>query len=60
MPQWIALIRGINVGGKNMVPMKTLAADLDEAGARKASGLFCKAAMSCFSMQRKRPRRPKE
>jgi uncharacterized protein (DUF1697 family) len=33
MPVWVALIRGINVGGKNMVPMKTLAADLTAAGA---------------------------
>jgi uncharacterized protein (DUF1697 family) len=32
VPVWIALIRGINVGGKNMVPMKTLAADLSDAG----------------------------
>lgn len=33
MAVWIALIRGINVSGKNMVPMKTLAADLAESGA---------------------------
>lgn len=32
MPVWIVLIRGINVGGKNMVPMKTLAADLSASG----------------------------
>jgi uncharacterized protein (DUF1697 family) len=33
MPAWIALIRGINVSGKNMVPMTTLSADLTAAGA---------------------------
>jgi uncharacterized protein (DUF1697 family) len=32
MARWIALIRGINVGGKNMVPMKALVADLTAAG----------------------------
>ena len=33
MATWIALIRGINVSGKNMVPMNMLAADLTAAGA---------------------------
>jgi uncharacterized protein (DUF1697 family) len=31
---WVALLRGINVGGKNIVPMKALAALFEEAGAR--------------------------
>lgn len=35
MATLIALIRGINVGGKNMVPMKTLVPDLEEAGCTK-------------------------
>lgn len=29
MPTWIALLRGINVGGKNKLPMKELVADLE-------------------------------
>lgn len=32
MPRQIALLRGINVGGKNKLPMKTLAAIFEEAG----------------------------
>ncbi|MGI8977824.1 MAG: DUF1697 domain-containing protein [Pirellulaceae bacterium] len=29
MPRWIALFRGINVGGNNLLPMKELARDLE-------------------------------
>jgi len=32
MSQWIALFRGINVGGKNILPMKKLKEMLEEAG----------------------------
>lgn len=32
MQTWIALLRGINVGGKNPLPMKSLVALLDEIG----------------------------
>ena len=32
MGTWIALLRGINVGGRNMLPMKRLAALLEAAG----------------------------
>lgn len=32
MTQWIALFRGINVGGKNILPMKKLKGALEEAG----------------------------
>lgn len=32
MPRQVALLRGINVGGKNKLPMKTLAAIFEEAG----------------------------
>lgn len=32
MPRWIALIRGINVGGHNKIPMATLSKVLEEAG----------------------------
>ena len=32
MTTWIAFLRGINVTGKNMLPMKSLAALLEEAG----------------------------
>ncbi len=32
MKTWIALFRGINVGGKNRLPMKPLAATLESAG----------------------------
>lgn len=34
MKSWLALLRGINVGGRNMVPMKDLAAALERAGFR--------------------------
>ena len=34
-PRWVALLRGINVGGKNMLPMKYLAAMFGEAGANE-------------------------
>jgi uncharacterized protein (DUF1697 family) len=34
MNTWIALIRGINVGGKNTLPMKELVAVLESLGAR--------------------------
>ena len=29
MPQWIALFRGINVGGNNLLPMSKLVSDLE-------------------------------
>ena len=32
MQTWIALLRGINVGGKNILPMKQLAALLEDLG----------------------------
>ncbi|MBT8101630.1 MAG: DUF1697 domain-containing protein [Gammaproteobacteria bacterium] len=32
MATWIALLRGINVGGKHLLPMKELAAALEEMG----------------------------
>lgn len=32
MASWIALLRGINVGGKNIVPMKSLAGIFESAG----------------------------
>lgn len=35
MKIWIALLRGINVGGKCVLPMKELAAMLEELGARQ-------------------------
>ncbi len=34
MAGWVALLRGINVGGKNSLPMKELAAIFEKAGAR--------------------------
>lgn len=34
MKTWIALLRGVNVVGRNQVPMKTLAAALERAGFR--------------------------
>ena len=33
MPKYVALLRGINVGGNNMLPMKTLAAMFADEGA---------------------------
>lgn len=35
MKTWIALFRGINVGGKNALPMKELVAILEDHGARE-------------------------
>ena len=35
MPTWIALLRGINVGGKNILPMRRLIQDLEALGARE-------------------------
>jgi len=32
MKTWISLLRGINVGGKNIIPMKTLRQIMDELG----------------------------
>lgn len=32
MPTWIVLLRGVNVGGKNKLPMKAFAADLEAIG----------------------------
>ena len=37
MPQWICLLRGINVGGKNILPMKTLVSLLDGIGCTEVS-----------------------
>ena len=37
MPQWICLLRGINVGGKNILPMKTLVSLLDGMGCTDVS-----------------------
>jgi uncharacterized protein (DUF1697 family) len=34
MQTWIALFRGINVGGRNKIPMATLATTLESAGCR--------------------------
>ena len=36
MATWIALLRGINVGGNNMLPMKTWAAQLAELERQRA------------------------
>lgn len=36
MDIWVALLRGINVGGKNRLPMAALVALLEELGAREA------------------------
>ncbi len=33
MPVWIVVLRGVNVGGKNKLPMKAFAADLEAIGA---------------------------
>jgi uncharacterized protein (DUF1697 family) len=35
MRTWVALFRGINVGGKNVLPMKNLVATLENIGARE-------------------------
>ncbi|MCZ6853076.1 MAG: DUF1697 domain-containing protein, partial [Gammaproteobacteria bacterium] len=32
MTTWIALLRGVNVGGKNILPMKELTRDLEKIG----------------------------
>lgn len=32
MQRWVALLRGVNVGGKNLLPMKELVAILEELG----------------------------
>lgn len=32
MPVWIVLLRGVNVGGRNKLPMKAFAADLEAIG----------------------------
>jgi len=32
MPTWIALLRGVNVGGKHLLPMKQLVADIESLG----------------------------
>jgi uncharacterized protein (DUF1697 family) len=37
MQKWIALFRGINVGGKNVIPMKNLLALLSSMGCHKPS-----------------------
>jgi uncharacterized protein (DUF1697 family) len=34
MSTWVAFLRGINVGGKNSLPMKELVAMLESIGAR--------------------------
>ncbi|MFM9064535.1 MAG: DUF1697 domain-containing protein, partial [Pirellula sp.] len=34
MQTWIALLRGINVGGRNKIPMASLATTLETAGCR--------------------------
>ena len=36
MPTWVALLRGINVGGKNLLPMTDLARLFEEAGCAEA------------------------
>lgn len=35
MPSWIALFRGINVGGKNALPMAVLTKELEKLGCRE-------------------------
>ncbi|MGB8019690.1 MAG: DUF1697 domain-containing protein [Candidatus Nanopelagicales bacterium] len=34
MPSWVALLRGINVGGRNLIGMPDLAASFRDAGYR--------------------------
>lgn len=34
MRTWVALFRGINVGGKNVLPMKDLVGTLENVGAQ--------------------------
>ncbi|WP_428240766.1 DUF1697 domain-containing protein [Gynuella sp.] len=40
MPTWIALFRGINVGGRNSLPMKPLKVLLTELGAQNIRTIF--------------------
>ena len=49
---YVALLRGINVGGKNMLPMKDLAAMFDKAGC-SACRPTSRAAMSSFEPSRR-------
>lgn len=35
MQRWVALFRGINVGGKNILPMAKLVADLEFLGLQR-------------------------
>ncbi len=37
MQRWVALIRGINVGGRNKLPMSTLRTTLEDAGCQSVS-----------------------
>ena len=45
-PTWIALFRGVNVGGRNLLPMKALAALLAEQGLDVTSIDFSEAAQA--------------
>lgn len=58
MRTWIALLRGINVGGRNAIPMATLATTFESAGCRAVrtyiqSGnvVFCSSATSMESLR---------
>src|SRR5258708_27950095 len=52
MPRFVALLRGINVGGKNMLPMRELVALFGDAGCKDVSS-YIKSGNVAFSASRR-------
>lgn len=56
MATWIALLRGVNVGGKNKLPMKDWAAGLESLGLKNPR-TYIQSGNAAFESPRKDPRR---
>lgn len=59
MQTWIALLRGINVGGKNILPMKELRALLEDLGFQNAR-TYIQSGNCVFESDDTEPRSPAE
>lgn len=58
MQTWIALLRGINVGGRNTMPMAALATTLESAGCRSVRTYIQSGNVVFTSSSRSKPKSP--
>jgi len=54
MTIWVALLRGVNVGGKSVLPMNDLARDLEDIGCRSVK-TYIQSGNAVFSMANVKP-----